>query len=145
MVIVTGRSTRSLAVMANDIEARFVGAFVVPRMRERWHLKLNDRSRHVHLQRLNHNFDFAPKKATQLKVSRAKQQDILGLLRSKGSPDEIHMLSAREEFDGKSIRLSEVLKQRWHIPSATVLICIPETLALYCDDAEDMYLLENRP
>jgi hypothetical protein len=129
--------------MDTGIEARFVNAFVIPRMRDRWLLKLRDKSRHIHLQRLNHNFDFEPTTTTRLKKSSERQQELLDSLRAKGSPDQVHMISAREEFDAKPVKLSELLKQRWGIPSATVLICIPERLAIFCDDSDALYLLEN--
>jgi hypothetical protein len=128
--------------MDSAVENRFVASFVEPSRRERWAEQLSGKRRQKQLDRLYHHFEFQASSVTKLKLS--PELNLTDVLAKRGSPSTCYVLSANPEFDGKVFALSQVLAPGSRPQTASVFVCNPEKLALFCDEY-DVYLMENRP
>ena len=137
-----GRSTRSLDVISMDsgVEERFIASFVQPARRDRWLEMLRGKGRKKQLERLYHHFEFEARSVTKLKL--ITDEAIISALAERGSPASCYVISADSSIDGCAVQLREFLAERRGMPDATVLIGIPEKLALFRDEYH-CYLMEN--
>ncbi len=118
----------------NEHEEKFITSFLLKEKRNRWQTQLNDpQKRSEHLNRLNHFHDLDEKYVTWLK----RNADIEQLLRQSGSPEQVYILSAFINIDGKFMILADAIDQTVRGGWGTIISCIPGRLAYYYDECDE--------
>jgi hypothetical protein len=115
----------------NPKELEFAASFVAPEKKERWRELLDSkRGRAKLLQSLPHNPDFDQRFSKP--VAALSSADALAdLLRSKGSPDLVHIISESAALDGSELPLRAAVSKVFAGSMGSVIICIPDRLAWY--------------
>ncbi len=128
-------------------ELEFARAFIRREKRERYLSFLaSPRRRAWVIGRLAHTLpnDLDLRYASRLPRDRRDEFAIEDLLRARGAPDTCHMLSENRDLDGRRVELAEAI---WGVlvrRSASVLVSIPDRLALYVgENPFEEYLLER--
>lgn len=136
--------------MTNDAlspEEAFVRSFVLPGERRRllWLLSHGPERRAEFLDRLNHWISPDPRYAQLLKGRQSLTSGVEQLLRSKGSPEEVHVVSDGDrEIDGRRMPLGEAIRRLRDTGFGGLVSCIPGRLVYYQMEAgENSYLLER--
>ena len=111
-------------------DAAFVGAFIVPNRKARWHEALaSPRLRPRILNRLNHCRDLDSRFVVSGGTS-----DTVATLRSLGAPESCHVISCADEIDGRDLSLHAAMVATKEHGWGTVLSCITGELAFYFDE-----------
>lgn len=125
-----------------DIEIATINAFIAREKRERWLMKLADpKKRRAFLDRLNHCNDFDGRYVTA--VSPGAQID--QLLRDRGTPEQVHIMSDVAEKDGQTMSLGEALESLDSDFFGTIICCVPGRLAFYYGEGGEECLILHRP
>lgn len=129
-------------VTSHDVE--FVRAFIVADKQARYLEKLSSpKKRGPFLDRLNHQLDYQPERATLVPRGQQSDTNIEALLKSRGAPPKCWVISSWHEWDARETLLREALSAVVGSGMGTVLSCVAGRLAYYeAEDAAHRYILE---
>jgi hypothetical protein len=124
----------------NEFESQLVSAFIAKNIRDRYRFLLcssDPRKRSQCLDRLNHCDDFDPRFVTWLPQdprSVTRKLKVADLLRQRGSPECVYVMTAGSAVDGTMISLSDALHEIELAGWGALISCIPGKLAYYYDE-----------
>lgn len=125
-------------------EEATIRSFVVPAKRDRYIALLGSRTRRRQaLDDLNHFTDWDRRYCRSLPSS----ADIFDLLNKAGAPVTCRFISDNPELDGRELTLRAAVDAAEKCAFASILCCIPGTLAFYFDEVaapRNRLLLERR-
>lgn len=129
-------------------EEAFVRSFVLPGERRRLLSLLSHgtKRRREFLDRLNHWVSVDPRYAHLLKGKQSLAPGVEQLLRTKGSPEEVYVVSDGDpEIDGQRMPLGEAIRRVIDTTFGGLISCIPGRLVYFQREAgEKSYLLERK-
>lgn len=130
---------------AVDAETAFVGAFVEATRRRRWVDGLrrpNKRSQTLARLRNGPPGDFDPWFVLQARSLTFEQA--LRWIRSRGAPEECHLMSADASLDGRSGLLADSLRNVFGVGSGTALLSLPTELVFVEAETDRFFLWKQR-
>jgi len=124
-------------------EQQLVGAFVVPRKRERYvEIVGSKKARAKFLQSLYHFADFD--QAWVVAAPHAAE-DTIAEPRRRGAPDDCYIISVSKELDGLIKPLEDVIRERIAPIEGSILCCVPGELAYFEGEPPKNRLILHRP
>jgi hypothetical protein len=137
--------------MNREQEITFIQSFISRGRRERTQLELLSEKKRVRfLSSLCHNYDrvLDDRYLNKIPKPNSDYETILELLKQEGASDTCYAISANDEIDGETLKLSDALEKAVGFGLPSILICIPGKLAYF--EAEQTagspprYLLKKR-
>jgi hypothetical protein len=115
----------------HPIEEATIRAFVIPAKCDRMLMLLGSEQRRKDaLETLNHFSHWRASCVQELPSS----ADVLAALRQAGAPSECHVISDSRILDGRTMPLAEAVGAAELYSFASILCCIPGTLACFFDE-----------
>jgi hypothetical protein len=134
----------------NEFESQLVSAFIVKNIRDRYRFLLSSsdpRKRSQCLDRLNHCDDLDPRFITWLPRdprSVTRKLNVADLLRQRGSPESVYVMTSGRSIDGATLSLPEALHEIESAGWGALISCIPGQLAYYYDEQGERHAILER-
>ncbi len=122
---------QSMPLEMNEHEHKTVSSFILKVKRHRYrYILTTPKKRGLGLDRLNHCADLDSQYVEWL----PSNADVVGMLKKKGSPNQVYIISAASELDGTTHSLSDAVELITKYGWGSILSCIPGELAYYYDE-----------